>query len=328
MRRALKIIGRVLGGLIVVALLAVGVTYVATDLSRTSLNDAARAELTSSGKADTFVKTSQGVMHVRIDGPADGPVVLLVHGGVVGGYGFENWREPLAASGYRVLVPDLLGYGYSERPKVSYTDKFYTTQLHELLEGLSVTEPINIVGASLGGAIVTDFAAAYPNDIASLGLVAPSGLGPEEGVAPALMLPVIGDVAFRVVGGSTVTQQMSDAYEGSPVRDQMIDWMGEQTRFRGFGEGILNTLRNYDSIWTEDSYRSVGKSGLPVFAAWGTEDVVHPYDRAALLKKWVPQTELLTIQDAGHAITYGRAADVLAAYTPFLDAANKLGATR
>jgi pimeloyl-ACP methyl ester carboxylesterase len=324
----LSIIGRIVGVLLAVAVVASVGLYVGTDLSRSAVDDTARAELISNGKADTFVTTSVGVMHVRVSGPDDGPVVLLVHGGVVGGYGFANWREPLADSGYRVLVPDLLGYGYSERPSVTYDKDFYTTQLHELLEGLDVTKPVNIVGASLGGAIVTDFAATYPDDVASLGLMAPSGLGPEEGVAPILMQPVIGDFAFRVVGGTTVTQQMSDAYEGSPVKDEMMTWMAEQTRYRGYGEGILNTLRNYNSIWTEDAYRSVGESGIPVFAAWGTEDVVHPYDRAELLKKWVPQTELLTIDGAGHAITYGRAAEVLAAYTPFLDAANAVTTTR
>jgi pimeloyl-ACP methyl ester carboxylesterase len=328
MKRMWKIVGGIVGGLLAIVLVVAGGVYVGADLSRSPLDEAARLELSSSGQADTFVTTGQGMMHVRVSGDDDAPVVLLVHGGVVGGYGFENWREPLEDAGYRVVVPDLLGYGYSERPDVSYTTDFYTRQLHELLGGLDITEPVNIVGASLGGAIVTDFAAAYPEDIASLGLMAPSGLGPEQSVAPALMLPVIGDLAFRVVGASTVTEQMATAYEDSPVKDQMMAWMGEQSRYRGFGEGILNTLRNYDSIWTEDAYRGVGASGIPVFAAWGTEDVVHPYDRAELLSEWVPQAELLTLEGAGHAITYGRAQDVLAAYTPFLAEANAESVTR
>lgn len=323
MNRFLKITLRVAGGVVALALIVAGGLFVSTDLSRTALDDTARRELLAAGQADTFVTTSQGVMHVRDDGPKDGPVVLLVHGGVVGGFGFENWRQPLADAGYRVLVPDLLGYGYSERPDIDYTKAFYTRQLRDLISGLGVTGPINIVGASLGGAIATDYAAAYASDVASVGLMAPSGLGPEAGVPVVLMRPIIGDWAFRVVGANTVTEQMATAYEGSPVKDEMVGWMGQQSRYRGFGEGILNTLRHYNSTWTEASYLQVGAAGIPVFAAWGTEDAVHPYNRSELLTRWVPRTRLLTIEGAGHAITYGRAQEVLAAYLPFLESVKR-----
>jgi len=42
---------------------------------------------------------------------------------------------------------------------------------------------------------------------------------------------------------------------------------------------------------------------VPVFAAWGTEDTIHPYERTRLLQRYAPQTELLTLGGAGHAIT-------------------------
>ncbi|MEV7041747.1 alpha/beta fold hydrolase [Amycolatopsis sp. NPDC051061] len=60
------------------------------------------------------------------------------------------------------MVPDLLGYGYSERPDVPYTREFYTRQLRELLDGLGVRTPVHVVGASLGGAIATAFTAENP----------------------------------------------------------------------------------------------------------------------------------------------------------------------
>jgi hypothetical protein len=108
----LKWIARGIAALIVLAALA----YPAADWLREPLDEAARTELLRSGKADQFVRISAGVMHVRVRGSADGQVVLLVHGASVGGYAYTKWIAPLAYAGYRVIVPDRFGYGYSERP--------------------------------------------------------------------------------------------------------------------------------------------------------------------------------------------------------------------
>jgi pimeloyl-ACP methyl ester carboxylesterase len=303
------------GAVTVVGLVAV---YVVAGVTRETLGEAARTELLRDGKAERFVPTSQGVMHVRVSGPEQGPVVLLVHGGAVGGQGFATWRKPLVDAGFRVVVPDLLGYGYSERPDVPYTREFYTRQLRELLDGLGVRAPAHVVGASLGGAIATAFTAENPGRVASLALMAPSGGGRGDVVAPVLTWPVAGDWIFRVAGPSQVRSMIANAYQPGPARDEMVDWMAEQTRFGGIAEGILNTVRNYDSTWQPDVYQAVGRSGIPVFAAWGTEDAVNPYAQSAQLRQWIPRLELFSLPGQGHAITYGQAAAVLERVVPFL----------
>lgn len=115
-------------------LVAVAFAYPVSNWVRVPMDDAARDALLHEGKAKQFVRTSLGTMHVRVSGPEHGPVVLLVHGGIVGGYVFEKWQKPLADAGYRVVVPDLLGQGYSDHPDVPYTKEFYVTQLMFLLE--------------------------------------------------------------------------------------------------------------------------------------------------------------------------------------------------
>jgi pimeloyl-ACP methyl ester carboxylesterase len=95
----------------------------------------------------------------------------------------------------------------------------------------------------------------------------------------------------------------------------MLDWMTEQSKYRGFAEGMLNSLRHYDFQWRPQVFQALVLSGVPVFAAWGT---VHPYERTGLLQRYAPQTELLTLDGAGHAINYGRAEHVLDGYSAFL----------
>jgi len=308
-------VGTVVG---MIAAAAAVSSYSGADWRRIPVDQAAREALVAEGKAHTFVQTRGGVIHVRTAGPKTGPVVMLVHGGVVGGQAFANWMTPLAEAGYRVVVPDLLGYGYSDRPDTPYTREFYLGQLRGLIDAFGIDKPLNVAGASFGGIVVAEFAVENPEDVASVALMAPAGLGKGGVVNPVLLLPVIGDWVFRVLGADIVTRQMATAYAGSPDQRAMLDWMAEQSKYRGFAEGILNSLRHYDFEWRPEVYQTLGRSGIPVFAAWGTEDTVHPYERAQVLQRYVPQTKLLTLEGAGHAITYGRAEDVLGGYGQFL----------
>jgi pimeloyl-ACP methyl ester carboxylesterase len=215
-------------------------------------------------------------------GIALGVVVLLVHGGAVGGDGFQNWQVPLVNAGYRVVLPDLLGYGYSDRPDVPYTKDFYTGQLRELLDGLGIHRKVNVIGASLGGTIATTFTAANPARVGSVTMMAPSGGGRTKIVAGPLDWPVVGDWIFRVVGASQVRSMIADSYQDSPARDGMVAWMADQARYSGFGEGILNTIRNYDSTWQPEPNQAVGRTNVPVLAVWGTDDKVNPYQQSHL----------------------------------------------
>jgi pimeloyl-ACP methyl ester carboxylesterase len=309
-------------GLIVAAVI---LAYPLANLLRAPLDDAARAELTKDGKADHFVPLSVGTMHVRETGPANGSVVLLVHGGAIGGYAWRQWQKPLADAGYRVITPDLLGYGYSDRPEVPYTRGFYTRQLAELLDALNLRAPVNIVGASSGGAIVTAFAVDMPARVRSVTLIAPAEGGRHSVVSDTLLLPVIGDWAFRVVGSCQVTGMMKKTYPPSSERDALVAWMDDQGRYRGFGEGLLNTLRHYDVLWQPDDYQALGRTELPVLVLWGTGDTVNPYAQSRQIAAWVPQMKLVSLPDKPHAITFGDAPLLLSNILPFW---SKLGATR
>ncbi|MDT5189118.1 MAG: hypothetical protein QOI28_1369 [Mycobacterium sp.] len=73
--------------------------YPVADRRRVRLDQAARDALVAEGKAQTFVQTSRGFLHVRVTGPETGQAVILVHGGVVGGQAFANWTKPLVDAG-------------------------------------------------------------------------------------------------------------------------------------------------------------------------------------------------------------------------------------
>lgn len=309
--------------LVVVLLIVAAVAYPVADIMRVPMDDAARAELTKSGKADRFVPLTAGVMHVRVQGPEDGPVVLLVHGAATGGFVFRRWIKPLTDAGYRVIVPDLLSFGYSDRPTVTHDQAFFTDQLGELLRKLNVAAPVHVVGTSLGGAITSDFVAANTARIRSVTLIAPAGFGqvPASNALSirVLLSPVVGDWLARVVGPTAAVRGVVAQLEGGKV-EGFVDWMIEQTKYRGYSEGQLNTFRNYDLQNRIASHEAIGRSGLPVLAIWGTADTTVPFAHSAELAKRVPQAKLVPVEGKEHGLPMREPDAMVAIVVPFLQA--------
>jgi pimeloyl-ACP methyl ester carboxylesterase len=308
--------------LFVLLLVAAAVAYPVADLLRAPMDDLARAKLTRAGKAGRFVPLSDGIMHVRVEGPEDGPVVLLVHGAATGGFAFRRWITPLSEAGFRVIVPDLLSFGYSDRPTVAHDPAFFTDQLVELLDKLSVTQPLQIVGTSMGGAITSDFVAAHTGRIRSVTLIAPAGLGPVPAASAqgtrVLLSPIVGDWLARVLGPTAAVR--ATAQPSLAGVEGIADWMAEQAGYRGYSEGQLNTFRNYDLQNRLQSYDAIGRSGLPVLAVWGTADSVVPFAHSAELTKRVPQTKLVPVDGEEHGLPMRKPDETMAMVLPFLQA--------
>src|SRR3970282_2030478 len=101
-------------------------------------------------------------------------ILVLVHGL---GASAERWNNviPNFAKYYHVIVPDLIGFGYSDKPVVDYTPDFFSTFLGKFFDALGIKRP-NVIGSSLCGQIAAEYASAHPNNIEQLILVSPSGV--------------------------------------------------------------------------------------------------------------------------------------------------------
>lgn len=294
------------------------IAYPATDMVREPLDDAARSELTRSGKANRFVSLPAGSTHVRVEGPADGPTIILVHGFSVAGFTFDDWIAPLTAAGYRVIVPDMFGHGYSERISSPHTKEVYVDQIAKLLEVLLVTKPVHIVGSSMGGSIATSFAARYQARVKSVTLIAPAGLRETRSNGSVLMSPVIGDWLARVLGAYALESAFAQTAARAPDPAAAAAKYGERARFRGHAEGLLDLLRNYDIVSQTDDFDALGRSGLPVLAVWGTADTVIPFAQSKALLRRVPQAELAPLKDMPHGTPIIAPKDTIAPILPFL----------
>jgi pimeloyl-ACP methyl ester carboxylesterase len=114
-------------------------------------------------------------MDVAPAGPANGRTVVLLHGMNFFGEYWAATMEALRDEGFRVVVPDQIGYGRSSKPIIPYTlhDMAYNTRA--LLQRLGVQEAA-VVGHSMGGMVASRFASSYPDMTTHLGLVNMIGL--------------------------------------------------------------------------------------------------------------------------------------------------------
>lgn len=106
---------------------------------------------------------------------ANGRAVVLMHGKNFGGYYWRGVAEALAAAGYRVIVPDQIGWGKSSKPDIRYSFQLLAANTAQLLDSLGIKN-VALVGHSTGGMLAVRFALMYPERVTQLVLEDPIGL--------------------------------------------------------------------------------------------------------------------------------------------------------
>lgn len=113
----------------------------------------------------------------------EGPVVVFLHGSGPGASGHSNFKGNypwLAEQGYRCIVIDIVGFGFSDKPDdVDYPLAFFVECAKQTLDVAGVTA-CTLIGNSLGGAIAIGMALEHPDLVQRLILMAPGGLSPME----------------------------------------------------------------------------------------------------------------------------------------------------
>lgn len=114
-------------------------------------------------------------MDIPASGPANGRTAVLLHGKNFGGYYWKNTIDALASAGYRVVVPDQIGWGKSSKPDLHFSFAKLAANTASLLDSLGI-QKIILFGHSTGGMLAVRFARTYPQRVTALVLEDPVGL--------------------------------------------------------------------------------------------------------------------------------------------------------
>jgi pimeloyl-ACP methyl ester carboxylesterase len=220
----------------------------------------------------------------------EGPAILLIHGF---GADRQSWlvnQQALAAAG-RVYALDLPGHGETPLTGPGRLDDL-ARGVEKAIEGSGVG-PIHIVAHSLGGAVAIALAAARPDLVRSLGLIAGAGLG-----------KTVDESFLSGYPKSSSAEEMEALLRRLVTRPRLINQQMaaralDQLKAPGVREGLIaiaDELRRIDQV-IEPSLQIVARSSLPRVAIWGAADAIIPLDPDRLGRFGA---ESLILNDAAH----------------------------
>lgn len=236
--------------------------------------------------------------------------MVLVHGFSTPSFVWGGLIDNFTESGYKVLVYDHFGRGYSERPRIKYDKSLYLETLRELITSQKIEDAVHLVGYSMGGPIVGYYADTYPDETKSISLIAPAGFSKSIPESKSwTTMPIIGDWFWRVfsdrlygIGNMSETQFSDDPL--SINEDKFLPLFQKQLSYRGFNESLLSTIRNFNLFDVRTIYKSLSSRNIPTLALWGKKDGVVPFSGSKEFEQIFSEGKLITLEEGTHDITY------------------------
>jgi 4,5:9,10-diseco-3-hydroxy-5,9,17-trioxoandrosta-1(10),2-diene-4-oate hydrolase len=246
-----------------------------------------------------------------------GPAVVMLHGGGPGASGVSNYSRNIdaLAQHFRVIVPDMPGYGRSAKG-IDQSDPFgyLADMIRGLLDELGLATA-HLIGNSYGGAAALRLALDTPGRVGKLVLMGPGGIGTTRAAPTAGLKSLLsyygGDGPSRVKLESFIRNYL--VYKGTSVPDELIDLryaasvdpavVADPPLRRPSGPMALRTLWRMDL--TRD--RRLRRLRTPTLVLWGRDDKVNRPAGGPMLAKLIPNAELVMTSRTGHWMQWERA---------------------
>lgn len=229
----------------------------------------------------------------------EGPVVVFLHGSGPGASGYSNFKgnyPALVAAGYRCIVPDLVGFGFSDKPDdVAYTLAFFVECVKQTLDAAGV-ERCSVVGNSLGGAVAIGLALDYPAYVEGLILMAPGGMSEREEYLAMPGMQKMFEIYLSEDGLNA--DSMRDlfchglVYDPEHVSDALL---AERMH--------VMALMNQQVMLTMDIPhlpQRLGELACPILAFWGCNDQMMPESGLLALTRNARNMKLVVLTECGH----------------------------
>ena len=218
-----------------------------------------------------------------------GPVLVLVHG--LGGDA-DQWAfcyEALSAA-HRVIALELLGFGRSDKPSISYRIAGFVEVLQCFLQALGI-ERASLLGHSLGGWIIAAFAVEHPERVDRLILNDANGIDKGTVKLP-FDLRLSSHAQMRVFLESMF-------YNKDLVTDALVDLSYSQHLERGDGATIASVIETF-RVPDEKLEPRLGKLTAPTLLLWGEQDALTPLAMAQEFQRLIRGSQLEAIPECGH----------------------------
>lgn len=227
--------------------------------------------------------------------------LVWVHGYSAGAFEVTYVADDLGPD-RRIIALDLPGHGYSEKPRIEYTLDYYTRFLGAFIDELGLDRYI-LVGHSMGGLIVSTFAAEQPPGLERLILVAPYVFGDEAGPIAEFLADTgtLVDYGLELHNETVIEIAMRSSVFHNPERipQDLIDYVTTSTFHTPNAiEALASVTRNI--IAGEHDAGVLDRIDVPTLIVWGAEDRVLDYRYSAQFNRRIADSTLEAIPNCGH----------------------------
>ena len=245
------------------------------------------------------IRTGEFNSNVHDVGTGGGLPVMLIHGSGPGVSAWANWRQaiPALARDRRVIAPDMVGFGYTDRPAgIEYSMDTWVRQGLDLLDALGL-ERVHLVGNSFGGALAMALAIRAPERVQRLVLM--GSVGVPFPITEGL------DAVWGYEASFENMRRIMDyfAWSRDLVNDELAKLRYEASIRPGFQESFSAMFPAPRQRWVdamtsaEADIRALPHETLIIH---GREDKVIPLSNSLTLADWIPNAQLHVFGHCGH----------------------------
>ncbi len=271
--------------------------------SRTVNWDDVRKSVPHSDKSH-FINIDGARVHYQEFGDTAKPPIILIHGFTSSVYVWKTVAPMLADAGFHVIAIDLLGFGYSEKPRwFDYSIASHARMISRFMNRLGIGRA-TVVGSSYGGAVALMLTLDYPETIEKLVLVdAVSNDAPKKHpIIKLASLPGVGELMAPFLVDCTAFMRLRA--RGSLAKanhylitDERIESIRRPLNAADAHRSVLATSRNWHADRLE---RDAHLIKAPTLIIWGEEDTVVPIKHGYKLHENILNSRFVVVKDCGH----------------------------
>lgn len=259
-------------------------------------------------------EVSLGDMTLPVLQGGDGPPLLLIHG--FGG-DKDNWTRLAGelTDQYRVIAPDLPPFGDAPvDPDRGYTYAAQVDRIRQLVQAMELSL-VHIGGNSMGGAIAGAYAAAHPETVRSLWLLAPAAVAEAPPSELAAHVEAGGSSPLMPATRADYFELMDWVFHDPPYVPAPVQWVLAQraVEHRDRRLTVLEQIRA-DPL---DLAEALDGVGIPTLITWGENDRLLAVGGARVLDQALPDSQLHLMPATGHVPMIERPAATAAAFRDF-----------
>jgi 2-hydroxy-6-oxonona-2,4-dienedioate hydrolase len=239
-------------------------------------------------------------------GPTDSnKILILLHG--LGGSA-ERWSHVIPTllstprtKDYRIIIPDIIGFGYSDKPATEYTMDFFINDFFiPSLDNLGISKA-NIIGCSFGGHLATEFAIRFDDKVKKLILVSPAGIMRQSNTTLESYARAASNPKYRLV--YEAFREM--VYDSHVVTQKMVrDFMNKMSLPNAV-HAFMSTL--YNIQYAPGLQNRLSNITAPTLIVWGDNDKMIPLAHNAQQFNGIPNRImnklLVVMEECGHLVS-------------------------